>query len=427
MTVKAIFPTFSGIIGYIQCERSSYHSGRKMDEQQAIQRLKRGDIGGLEIFVNVYQVRAVRTAYLITRDVALAEDVVQDAFLQTYRSIRHFDQDRPFGPWFMRSVVNAAVKAAQKTARQVPASPASEIPRWKICSPTAYRSKNRSKSAEIPASGLGCHAESLSPPARRRRPALFPGHERKRDGRRTRNCPRHSQMAAPCCTGTPAQPAFGKDRKMKDESIRKSLETIARRNIPENINLWPRLAARLERKDTVAMTQNGNSSGRSSSSCWACSSLPAWPMPLDVLPAIIPGIGFVQTSSLRVLAEPVSQTRDGITVTIEQVIVDSERTVVVYKTEGLTIAAANSKGEGGPFGSTQLLRLPDGTLMEETQILGILVPQNRSLTMSAHRAGGPIMSGGWSILLSQLWSMKVYCSFQSFKPCRLAPHLRTGR
>jgi RNA polymerase sigma-70 factor (ECF subfamily) len=97
-----------------------------MDEQQAIQRLKRGDIGGLEILVNVYQVRAVRTAYLITRDVALAEDVVQDAFLQTYRSIRHFDQDRPFGPWFMRSVVNAAVKVAQKTARQVTAIPASD-------------------------------------------------------------------------------------------------------------------------------------------------------------------------------------------------------------------------------------------------------------------------------------------------------------
>jgi len=40
---------------------------------------------------------------------------------------------------------------------------------------------------------------------------------------------------------------------MKDESIRKSLETIARRSIPENTNLWPRLAARLERKDTVPM------------------------------------------------------------------------------------------------------------------------------------------------------------------------------
>ena len=89
-----------------------------MDEQQAILSLKRGDIVGLEFLVGLYQVRAVRTAYLITRDSQLAEDVVQEAFLQAYRSIRYFDQDRPFSPWFMRSVINAALKAAQKNSRQ---------------------------------------------------------------------------------------------------------------------------------------------------------------------------------------------------------------------------------------------------------------------------------------------------------------------
>jgi hypothetical protein len=41
---------------------------------------------------------------------------------------------------------------------------------------------------------------------------------------------------------------------MKDESIRKSLESIARNNIPENTNLWPRLAARLEHKYMLPMT-----------------------------------------------------------------------------------------------------------------------------------------------------------------------------
>ena len=91
-----------------------------MDEQKAIWRLKSGDVGGLEILVDLYQVRAVRTAFLITRDAALAEDAVQDAFLQTYRSIRHFDQNRPFAAWFMRSVVNAAVKIAQKSPQQAP-------------------------------------------------------------------------------------------------------------------------------------------------------------------------------------------------------------------------------------------------------------------------------------------------------------------
>jgi RNA polymerase sigma-70 factor (ECF subfamily) len=54
-----------------------------MDELGAIQRLKSGDIGGLEVLVGLYQVRAVRTAFLITRDVAQAEDAVQEAYLQT--------------------------------------------------------------------------------------------------------------------------------------------------------------------------------------------------------------------------------------------------------------------------------------------------------------------------------------------------------
>lgn len=90
-----------------------------MDEKQAIQRLKHGDIGGLEYLVSRYQVKAVRTAYLITRDKGLAEDVVQDSFLQAYRSIGGFDSTRPFGPWFLQSVVNASVKIMQRSARQV--------------------------------------------------------------------------------------------------------------------------------------------------------------------------------------------------------------------------------------------------------------------------------------------------------------------
>jgi RNA polymerase sigma-70 factor (ECF subfamily) len=92
-----------------------------MDEQRAIQRLKRGEIGGLEVLVSHCQVKALRAAYLITRDLGLAEDVVQDCFLQVYRSIHRFDERRPFEPWFMRSVVNASVKLMQRSALQVQA------------------------------------------------------------------------------------------------------------------------------------------------------------------------------------------------------------------------------------------------------------------------------------------------------------------
>ena len=43
---------------------------------------------------------------------------------------------------------------------------------------------------------------------------------------------------------------------------------------------------------------------------------------IGLLTGYIPGIGFVQTNSLRVLVEPVSQTRQAVTVTIEQVVVE---------------------------------------------------------------------------------------------------------
>jgi len=92
-----------------------------MDEARAIERLKNGDIGGLEFLVREYQVKAVRTAYLITRDVGLAEDVVQESFLNVYRSIRTFDSTRLFDPWFMRSVVNASVKMMQRSQWQADA------------------------------------------------------------------------------------------------------------------------------------------------------------------------------------------------------------------------------------------------------------------------------------------------------------------
>ena len=89
-----------------------------LDEHEAITRLKSGDISGLETLVRQHQLQALRAAYLITQDRALAEDVVQTAFLRTYQRIEQFDADRPFAPWFLRSVVNAAIQTAQKQDRQ---------------------------------------------------------------------------------------------------------------------------------------------------------------------------------------------------------------------------------------------------------------------------------------------------------------------
>lgn len=93
-----------------------------MDEREAVARLKRGDIGGLEVLAKAYQLRATRAADLIVRDQSLAEDIVADTFLRVYERVEQFDAGRPFGPWFLRCVVNAAREAANRRERHVPLS-----------------------------------------------------------------------------------------------------------------------------------------------------------------------------------------------------------------------------------------------------------------------------------------------------------------
>jgi RNA polymerase sigma-70 factor (ECF subfamily) len=90
-----------------------------MEESQAISRLQNGDLGGLEFLVARYQAQAVQAACLIVQDRAQAEDIVQNAFIVAAEKISQYDPERPFKPWFFRSVVNASIKAADRQKRQV--------------------------------------------------------------------------------------------------------------------------------------------------------------------------------------------------------------------------------------------------------------------------------------------------------------------
>ena len=80
----------------------------------------------------------------------------------------------------------------------------------------------------------------------------------------------------------------------------------------------------------------------------------------------IPGVGIVeQTGSVRVLARPVTQTRDGVALTVDQATSQADKTVVIYQyvldttiLERTPAADANSQAS---FTTDPALRLPDGT------------------------------------------------------------------
>ena len=82
--------------------------GPCVDEIEAIRRCQRGDMAGLDPLVARYQTGALRLAYLLTGDHALAEDITQDSFLQMFRTIGQFDVGRPLAPWLYRIVTNMA-------------------------------------------------------------------------------------------------------------------------------------------------------------------------------------------------------------------------------------------------------------------------------------------------------------------------------
>ncbi|MEA4811075.1 MAG: sigma-70 family RNA polymerase sigma factor [Anaerolineaceae bacterium] len=85
-----------------------------MNEKEAIRLVKEKNLKGLAYLVQHHQLEALRTATLLLADRHLAEDLVQNAFIRFYDKAANFDSERPFKPYFMRMIVNEAIKIASR-------------------------------------------------------------------------------------------------------------------------------------------------------------------------------------------------------------------------------------------------------------------------------------------------------------------------
>jgi RNA polymerase sigma-70 factor (ECF subfamily) len=68
-----------------------------------------GDSDAFGRLVDMYGEQARRVARAILSDHHDGDDAAQDAFLSALKNIKRYDANRPFGPWLMRIVSNAAV------------------------------------------------------------------------------------------------------------------------------------------------------------------------------------------------------------------------------------------------------------------------------------------------------------------------------
>jgi RNA polymerase sigma-70 factor, ECF subfamily len=92
--------------------------GRPLDENDLIQRAKRGDKHAYEELVYTYQGIAFRTAYVLAGNAADAEEAAQDGFVKAWRALGRFRDGAPFRPWLLQIVANEARNRRRSAGRR---------------------------------------------------------------------------------------------------------------------------------------------------------------------------------------------------------------------------------------------------------------------------------------------------------------------
>jgi RNA polymerase sigma-70 factor (ECF subfamily) len=87
---------------------------RLKTDSELISRAKEGDEQACATIFELHKRRVYSTCLLMTKNVADAEDLMQDAFIQIFRGIRTFRGDSAFSTWIYRVVVNTVLMTRRK-------------------------------------------------------------------------------------------------------------------------------------------------------------------------------------------------------------------------------------------------------------------------------------------------------------------------
>ena len=84
-------------------------SSRPESERSLVQRAQNGDEQAFATLFQSHKKRVYSVCLLMTKDIAEAEDLTQEAFLQVFRSVGSFRGDSAFSTWLYRVAVNTVL------------------------------------------------------------------------------------------------------------------------------------------------------------------------------------------------------------------------------------------------------------------------------------------------------------------------------
>lgn len=144
---------------------------------------------------------------------------------------------------------------------------------------------------------------------------------------------------------------------MNDKHMKDALENLARRGVPEDINLWPNISARLERKSLI-MTLRTRPVFALLLILLALALISSVAYAIGKVTGYVPGIGLVdQSISIRVLEKPIKIKQEGLTIRVLKVVADATQTFVTYSVSGIPVRMDSPS----TCGLSPMLRLTNGT------------------------------------------------------------------
>lgn len=85
-----------------------------MDKIKLLKQCQLGDVEGFSELYNLYSRKALGTAYLIAGNSGLAEDIVHEAFIHCFNSIRTLKNLETFDVWFYKIVTRTGWRIVMK-------------------------------------------------------------------------------------------------------------------------------------------------------------------------------------------------------------------------------------------------------------------------------------------------------------------------